>query len=191
MEVANIYDNGPISPIAKIKNNLSIWTLKNWAHYRIENIEPLAPSNTMVAEMVTLSGALVLPANGTITKIVVPILQPAENEFLHLRWEPIDDVQGILWEQASVERLRARAVTSRVTRMTRFWDPFLATTTFCIIGMQRDMNLEVRNPNPVALPQARFIFYGFRYDLIPLDKTIADAIENGKINTTWVPAEGF
>lgn len=183
MHVANIYDNGPISPIAKIKENLSIWTQGKWAHYNIANIEPLPRSRPMMAEMVTLSGATTIAANGTIAKRIVAILQPRELEFMHLRWEPIDDMEGILWEQPGIARYTAIAVQAGVTRFTAARDPYLATTTFWILGRQRDMNLEVRNPNPVALPLARFVFFGYRYMLTKLDKEPPV--------TTWLPAEGF
>ncbi len=137
----------------------------------------------MIAEMVTLSGATTIAANGSIAKRIVAILQPRESEFLHLRWEPIDDVEGVLWEQSGTAKFVTAAVHARVTRFTAARDPYLATTTFCILGRQRDMNLETRNPNPVALPQARFIFFGYRYMLTLLDREPPV--------TTWLPAEGF
>jgi len=183
MEVANIYDNGPISPIAKIKENLSIWSVGKWSHYRIENLEPMPRSSPMIVEMVVASGATTIAGNGTIGKQIVAILQPADLEFLHLRWEPLDDVEGILWEQAGSGRYVTRSVHARVSRFTGTRDPNLATTTFWILGRERDMNLEVRNPNPLALPQARFVFFGFRYKLEPLA-----AVPTA---TTWLPAEGF
>lgn len=183
MQVANLYDNGPICPIAKIKENLSIWTVGKWAHYNIRNIEPLPRSSPMIAEMVTLSGATTIGANGTIAKRVVAILQPRALEFLHLRWEPIDDMEGVLWEQAGSARFVTASVHARVTRFTATRDPYLSTTTFWILGPRRDMTLEVRNPNPVALPLARFIFFGYRYMLELLDKEPQV--------TTWLPAEGF
>lgn len=181
--VGNIYDNGPISPIAKIRENLSIWTLGKWAHYQIQNIEPIPRSSPTVVEMVTASGAVTIAANGTIAKRVVGILQLADLEFLHLRWEPLDDMEGILWEQAGTGRFVARQVHARVTRFTGVRDPYLATTTFWILGRDRAMNLEVRNPNPVILPQARFVFFGYRYKLesLPKEPNV----------TTWLPAEGF
>lgn len=181
--VANIYDNGPISPIAKIKENLSIWTLGKWSHFKIENIEPLPRSSPMIAEMVTLSGATTIAANGIINRSIIPILQIGDSQFFHLRWEPLDDVEGILWEQATKGRFTGRAVQARVSLFTATRDPYLATTSFWIFGLNRDMNLEVRNPNPVALPQARFVFFGFRYALSNLASEPAV--------TTWVPAEGF
>lgn len=196
MEVANIYDNGPISPIAKIRENLSVWSVGKWGHYRIKNIEPMPRSSPMVVEMVAASGAAVIAANGTIAKQAVAILQLSELEFLHLRWEPLDDMEGVLWEQAGTGRFVTRSVHARTSLFTGARDPYLATTTFWILGRDRDMNLEVRNPNPVPWPIARFVFFGYRYTLAALDreekgKVIIDGIEAGRIASTWLPAEGF
>lgn len=190
-EVANLYDNGPISPIAKIKENLTIWTVGQWQHYRIENIEPLPWSSPLVVEMILASGATFLAPYGTIGRRVVAILQPREMEFLHVRWEPIDDVEGILWEQTGTGKFVAQAVHARVTRETARRDPYLATTTFWILGRNREMNLEVRNPNPVIISQARFIFGGYRYMLKPLSVEDGKKIENSQLKSTWIPAEGF
>ena len=180
--LSGIYDSGPIQPIAKIKENLSIWTNQLWEHYNIEYIEPIPRSSPTIVEMVTASGAVTIAANGMIAKQVVAILQLADDEFFHLRWEPIDDMEGVLWEQASKGRYAARSVHARVNRFTGLRDPYLATTTFWILGRNRDMNLEVQNPNPVALPQARFVFFGYRYILARLSTPPSV--------TTWVPAEG-
>ena len=46
MQVANIYDNGPISPIARIKDNLAVWTSGKWEAYRIDFIEPIPRSTS-------------------------------------------------------------------------------------------------------------------------------------------------
>jgi len=182
--VANIYDNGPISPIARIKDNLSVWTSTKWLHYKIDFIEPVPRSSPMVVEMVVASGATTIAANGTIGKQIVPILQMNSNELLHLRWEPLDDVEGVLWELAGQARFSPRGAHARVSLMTGEFDPNLATTTFYIVGgtPAMDMNLAVRNPNPVALAVARFAFFGYRYVLQPLTSEPA--------TTTWLPAQG-
>jgi len=188
--LSGIYDSGPISPIAKIKENLSIWTLGQWAHYRIEFIEGMPRSSPMVAEMVVLSGATTIAANGTIQQTLLNILTLRDREFVHLRWEPLDDVEGVLWEQAGTGRFVTRGVHARVTPFSGERDPNLAATTFWILGKDRDMNLEVRNPLPVAQPLARFVFFGYRYVLKALSSTEVAEIEAGRRATTWVPAEG-
>lgn len=180
--VANIYDNGPISPVVKIKENVSLWTSNLWEHNMVEYIEPIPRGSPMVVDFVAASGAVTIAANGSIAKRVALILQLAKGEFLHLRWYPIDDMEGILWEQASQGRYATRAVQARVNLYTEEWDPWLATTTFFITSVDRDANIEVSNPMGIAWPRARFVFFGFRYILSPL---------KGEPHvTTYIPAEG-
>lgn len=198
-----IYAPGPIKPAVKIKENLSLWTSGGWEYYRTDFIEPMPRSTPLVVEMVVASGATALVAGGTIAKRIVAILQLNELEFLHLRWEPLDNVEGVLWERAGQGRFMSRSATARVDRGTRTYDPYLATTTFFILGRDRDMNLEVRNPMSYATPVARFAFWGYRYILTPLlPEGVSDAdkaaLRRGEVDvvkriigaTTWVPAEG-
>lgn len=180
--LSGIYDSGPIAPIAKIKENLTIWTRGKWVHFNINYIEPIPRSSPTVVEMVT-APATTIPLYGTIAKRLVAILQLNDLEFLHLRWEPLDDMEGVLWQLSSQARFTTRSVHARVTRYTTIRDPYLATTTFFILGRDKDMNLEVRNPNPVALPHARFVFFGYRYMLEPL--VAAPPV------TTYLPAEAM
>lgn len=188
--ISGIYDSGPISPVAKIKENLSIWTVGAWSHYRIEFIEPMPANSQSVTELVLVSGATTIAANGQVASQLVNFLQLNEMEFLHLRWEPLDDVEGLLWEQSSVGRYVTRSLHSRVSLFTSVRDPYLATTTFFILGRDRDANIEAQNPNPVALPQARFSFFGYRYVLSALKQDVIDGITLGRIPSTWLPAEG-
>jgi len=188
--LSGIYDGGVIAPIAKIKENLSIWTVGQWSHYRIEYIEGIPWSSPTTVEMVTASGAATIAANGTISKQVIAFLQLADLELMHLRWEPIDDMEGVLWEQSSQGRFIARALHARVDMLTSARDPYLATTTFFVLGRNRDMNLEVRNPAPVARALARFVFFGYRYVLSELTAEVKKGIEEGRVNSTWLPAEG-
>ncbi len=181
-EVANIYDNGPISPIAKIKENLSVWTVGQWSHFEIQYIEPMPRSSPMMVEMVTLSGGLTIAANGIIASTLINVLELNKGEFLHLRFLPIDDMEGILWEQRGQGRFVTRSAHARVTLGTPAYDPNCATTTFFILGRDLDPYLEVRNPNPVVWPVARFMFWGYRYLLKKLPQKPSV--------TTWVPAEG-
>jgi len=188
--LSGIYDSEPIQPVAKIKENLSIWTVGQWSHYRIEFIEPMPANSQAVTDLVTVSGATTIAANGQVAAQLVNFLQLNEMEFLHLRWEPLDDVEGVLWEQTSVGRYVTRSLHSRVSLFTEIRDPYLATTTFFILGRDRDANIEAQNPNPVALPQARFRFFGYRYVLSELKQEVIDGIGNGRVPSTWLPAEG-
>lgn len=205
-QLSGIYDSAWIQPIAKIRENLSILTLGKWMHYWIDYEEPIPPGPGMVVDMVAVANLPAgLLAGATITKRVVVILQLNDMEFLHLRWEPLENVEGILWEQAGQARFQIRNVHSRVDRNTRSWDPHLVTTTFWIMGLQRDMNLEVRNPMAYMTPAARFLFWGWRYLIRPynleaMGVPIEDQNKMGLGDpetvkkyigaTAWLPAEG-
>ena len=198
--LSGIYDSEFIQPIARIKQNLSLWTQGMWAHYLIEYQEGIPPGPASTVDMVVQAGVTTLAANGTIAKRIVTILQLSTLEFFHLRWEPLDNVEGVLWEQPGQGRLVSRNIHSRVDRNTRGRDPTLATTTFWIIGMDRDMNLECRNPMGYAIPAARFVFWGNRsilklHEFTGEDKVKAAAGDMKTVErligpSTWLPTEG-
>lgn len=201
--LSGIYDCDFVQPVAKIKENLSVWTTLQWSHFVIDYIEPMPPGPASLIDMVVIAGATNIPALGTITKRVIAALQMASNEIVHIRWEPVDNVEGVLWEQSGQLKFNSKNLSSRVNWQTRLWDPFLASTTFWIVGSNRDMNLEVRNPNAFALPQARFMFYGHRYLVTPWDfcklsqqtqnllaKGDPPTVKQYLGATAWVPAEG-
>ena len=181
-EVANLYDNGPISPVVKIKENLSVMTGGDWSHYRVDYIEPLPRSAPLVVDLVALSGNVTIAANGSITKQLIQFLRLNDKEITHFRFEPIDDIEVILWEQSATARYATNFVQARASKFTATRDPWLATTTFFVIGKDRDVNIEARNPNPVAWPQARVAFWGYRY--------IVSDLKSVPAVTTYIPAEG-
>src|SRR3990167_8955763 len=88
-----------VQPVAKIKQNLSIWVQSKWQHFRIEYSEGIPPGPVQVIDMVANAGLTALAAGGTIPKQGINFLLTSTNELLQLRWEPLDDVTGILWEQ--------------------------------------------------------------------------------------------
>lgn len=168
MEVGNLYDNGPLSPIARIKDKLACWLVDKWIPFTIEYIEPIPRSSPFVIDMVALSGLLTIPAGGQAPKQAIAVLQMNANELLHLRWEPIDDVEGGLWELANSARFNPFGGQARVSLFTATRDPWLATTTFFILGQQKDVNIGAWNPQAIAQPTARFAFWGYRYLLEPI-----------------------
>jgi len=216
MEVANIYDNGPLSLVARIKDNISVYTAKKWSHYQVAFAEPWPRSSPLRVDIVALAGVTVIAANGNLAKRLVPLLQVTDGEMLCVRFEPLDDVEGVVWEQSGTGKFNSRNNHARVDMATCLRDPYLASTTFFIMGYQRDMNLEVQNPNPVALYQARFQFQGYRYVLDEISPDLSSVVDqNGRPDnkkqedivrqlaagdkatvsqyigpTTWLPAEG-
>ncbi len=207
-ELSGFYDSAPIQPLCRIKETFSVFSGGNWNHCIVDYLEGIPPGPASQVDMVVQTGGTQVAANATINKSVVAILQLNQQEFLHLRWEPTDPVEGVLWELSGEARLYARNIHSRVDRATRSRDPFLATTTFFIWGQDRDINLEARNPMAYALPSARFQFFGYRgvWSLVNLDRfkqlpdwaTIQLKLAQGDRETVrtyigptvWIPAQG-
>ncbi len=205
----NYYDAhqpGPIAPAAQIRQNVSIWTQQVWEHYNIDFIEGMPLGSQSIIDMVNAAGVTTIAANGTLAKRVITQLRVNMNEMLHLRWHPIEALEGILWEQPNKSRNESRALASRVDFRSGEQDPHYAATTFFILGIgqgDRDFNLEVRNPQGFAYPMARFQFWGYRYILKPIDlsrlnATDKTAMKNGDPETikrvlgatTFIIAEG-
>lgn len=174
-EVANIYDNGPISPIARIDENVTIWTDNTWKPFRIRWMEGLMPSSPFTFNFCTIT-APTIAANGLAAKQVLGILTMHKLELLHVRWEPIDDVEGRLYQLANAARFASRGAHARVSIFTRLRDPNLATTTFFVMGENKDAQIECLNPNPVVIAIARVSFWGFRYLLDELPATPVNAV---------------
>ena len=173
MEISGIYDSGPISPVAKIHENLGILTEGQYRYFNIYYIEGLPRSRPMMIDMVGLNNAANIGAYTQLNAQLVTAISPGGSdrmkEFLQLRWEPVDDVEGFLFELNNQGRYSAAGVFASVTRFSRERDPYLAATTFFVIGINKDAQIGAFNPNAVALPRARFIFQGYRYLLTPLD----------------------
>ena len=201
--LSGIYDSAPIQPVAKIKENLAIWSGGRWGFYQIEHQDSIAPGPASTVDMVMQAGVTTIAANGTIQKRLVTILLLNDYELLHVRFEPLDNVEGIVWELAGQQKMSSRNIHSRVDRQTRELDPYLSSTTLFILGSKKDVNLECRNPNAYALPAARFVFWGDRniisdIDLSQVPSPIKARLAMGDVKAvrdvigpvTWVTAEG-
>ena len=171
-EVSGIYDNGPISPIAKVKENLGILTEGSYRYFNIYYIEGWPRGRPLMVDMVSLNNGANIPGYTQLNAQLVQSIQPGGSdtmkEFLHLRWEPIDDVEGFLFEPANQGRFSAHGAQASVTLFSRDQDPYLAATTFFVIGINKDAMIAAFNPNAIALPRARFVFWGYRYLITPL-----------------------
>lgn len=171
-EVGNLYDNGPISPICQIDEKLTIWTENSWQHFNADYIEGTPRSRPMAIDIVALNNAPNIGANAALNAQFVLAIQPSgdvkHKELLHLRWEPLDDVEGLLFELAPA-RYSPRGAQATVTMFSALRDPYLGATTFFVLGPNKDARIGAYNPNPVALPRALFVFWGYRYILSPLE----------------------
>lgn len=182
----NIYYDGPISPVVKQQENISVFSENKYLHYKVRFIEPIPLSRPFVADLVALSGATVIPANGQIQQAVLAVIQVNQDELIHLRWEPLDDVEGALWQLGGHARFGPRGGQARVSLFTQLRDPYLASTTFFVLGgvTAKDAQIGAFNPNPVALPMARFAFWGYRYGGL-------ERLDVQPPATTYLPAQAM
>lgn len=183
--VANIYDSGPISPIAKIGENLAIWRDMAWYAYKIQWYEGIPRSSPFVIDLVAASAATNVAAGATTTKTILTALACYPNELLHLRWEPIDDIEGMMWELSNQARYATKGAQARVSKFTRKQDPNLSSTTFWIFDQNRDPSFSAFNPWSIAQSTARVAFWGYRYILQPMT-----GVDPTKIVSTFLPAQG-
>lgn len=191
MQVANLYDNGPISPIAKISENLALWKEGTYSPYKIQWIEGMPQSSPLVLDLVALAGATSVAAGSqTAKQTAIIALSAYPNELIHLRWEPIDDVEGILWELNDQARYSTKGVQARTGPFTSRRDPFLASTTFWILGQNRDPSFSAYNPWGIAQPTARFAFWGYRYVLTESSSADKLRFENNNLPITYIPVQG-
>ena len=189
-EISSIYDSGPISPIARVGENLAIWRGNAWVPYKIQWYEGMPQSSPMVIDFVATSGAVTIAAGGQTQKSVSQTLSMTPDELLHLRWEPIDDVEGLLWELNEMSRYTTRGAQCRTSPFTSRRDPWLATTTFWILGQNLDPLIGAFNPWAIAQPTARFAFWGFRYILTPCTGEDLVKFQNKSLPVTYLPIQG-
>lgn len=187
MEISGIYDSGPISPVAKVKENLAIWVVNSWTRYSVEFVEPIPRSGPYTVDLVIAGNNNVpVAAGGTINASVLTLLQMNDDELLQIRWEPIDDVEGRLWQLGRLARFNSKGGQAAVSLLTKQYDPFLASTQFFILGRDKDPQIGCFNPLGVAQPTARFIFFGYRYTLKENKSVPVHASP-----VTYIPATGM
>jgi len=191
--LSGIYDSEAVQPVCKIKENVSVWTVGKWYHFRVDMIDgfPAGPDNLI--DMVNIAGATNIAANGTLAKRLIAALQIDSYELLQLRLDVVDQIEVRVWEQAGQTKNATARTHARVAPHSRTYDPNMSLTTFFIIGSNRDVQIEVFNPNAYALPTARVQFWGLRY-LVTEHTTLRGVDDKDKVQaaigaSTWLPAE--
>lgn len=183
MEITGIYDSGPMRPVCRIKDSLAVYTDNKWKGFNVIYLEPIPRSTPFIIDLVLLNGATTIPANSPMNKQISVALQMTDNELFQVRWEALDDVDGMLWELSNAARFAVRGGQAHVDLWSDTYDPNLSTTTFFIMGNQKDAMIGAINPRPVAQPSARFAFWGFRY--------ILDSTPDIHPSATYLPAQSL
>ena len=194
--IYNPYDDGPIAPICRVKDNVGIWTGSKYEPFQVDYIEPIPRSSPFVVDIITmtaLAGVTAIPAYAFIPAMLIPALQMNFNELFHARWYPLDDIEGALFQLSSMARYAMRGGQARTSLLTRTADPNLSTTTFWVYGTTaaKDAYIQTVNPNPVPVYVARFAYFGYRYVLSQITGTQYNGIyPTTPANITYLPAQG-
>ena len=206
MEPSGFYDTVALLPAARIRDNLAILTMGKWHFYLVTFREPIPPGPASIVDFVAVAGAgaTQIGANATLAARVAAVLQLDENEMVQFWWEAMDPVEGVLWQQGAIGRYRTRNIQARIELNTGQIDRHNLFNTFFVLGLNRDAQIEVRNPLAVAQPTARFKFWGHRFIIEELkaggtaaDQKLAEmgdiaAVQRvfGTRTFSWVVAEG-
>jgi hypothetical protein len=172
--VSGIYDNGPISPIVKIDENIRVDLNDKSYYYQVKFLEGIPRSTPFTIDLIAAAGVTTLATANRLQAQIVAVLQVSDDEMIQMRFKPIDlNVEGELYQLGGVARFNnPQGGQARVTQMTGEHDPNYASTTFFVIGRNKDAQIGVFNNGGVAVPQARFAFWGFRYILKEISRPV-------------------
>jgi hypothetical protein len=169
-------------PVALIGHNVCV-KYANDSHYRrVIWFEGITPFQFLDI------GAIAAGAVSNRTQAV--LLQAWRNEFLQIRWFPLDNAQVRLYLPNADGRmnLRNQQVAVDPTIVTR--DPCLHLTEF-FSWEDRNPAFEAINYTAVALTRCRLVGQGYRFVTESLPATDVAKIKAGTLQCTYVVASGF
>jgi len=180
----NLYNQGPITPVCQIGEHLAIYSTTQYLGFQVDFIEPVPRSSQFVVDLVAEAGVGFLAPSGAIAGQLLPELQVHSNELGHFRWFAIDDIEGQLWQLSNMARFAPRGGQAGINLFTPIFDPWLATTTFWVLGGlgDKDARIGCTNISGAIIGQARFGFFGYRYILKPEAQVHP--------NARYLPAQG-
>lgn len=172
---------GFMDPVALIGQNICVKYANSNHFRRVIWFEPIPPFQFLDIGAVA--------ANGTSARTPAQNLQTWDNEFLQIRWYPIDRAQIRLFLPNADGRgnLRNTQVPIDPTIVDR--DPCLHLTEI-FIWEDRNPSFEAINYSAYALTQCRLIGMGYRFVTEALSDVVMDKIKNG-MACTYVVASGF
>jgi hypothetical protein len=205
-EIASIYDAWHFQPVVQNKENLALYIGTKWQYYICEYQNPIIPGDQTVVDLIpTATPAITQIAGlGAVAAQLVTIMQMDPDDFIQARFEPLDYVAGQVWEAGGQQLQKAKNIHSDITPMTRQWDPYLASSTFFVYGINHDMRLGVRNIMANPIYRARFQFWGCRMIIskhpdyekatgrlkVDLELGIKEVVRDTIGPVRFVPAEG-
>lgn len=173
---------GGMEPVALIGHNVCI-KYENDNHYRrVMWFEPVAPFEFLDI------GAVV--ANAVSVRTQAVNLQVWRNEFLQLRWYPLDTAQIRPYLPNASGRMLLRQLQVPVDPTIIYRDPCLHLTEM-YIWEDRNPAFEAINYTAVALTQCRLIGMGYRFITESLKDADVEKIQQGNLQCTYLVASGF
>lgn len=175
-------DQGFMDPVALIGQNVCV-KYANSNHYRrIIWFEPVPPFQFLNIGAVA--------ANATSARTPANNLQTWDNEFLQIRWFPLDNAQIRLFLPNADGRASLRNIQVPIdpTIITR--DPCLHLTEM-FIWEDRNPAFEAVAYPAIALAQCRLVGMGYRFVTESLSPEKEKAIQTGQIACTYIVASGF
>jgi hypothetical protein len=173
---------GLIEPIALIGHNVCVKYANDNHYRRVIWYEGIAHH-----QFLDCGG---IAANNTSGRVAANNLQGWRNEFLQIRWFPIDTVQVRLFVPNADGRmsLRNQQVPVDPTIVTR--DP-CGHLTEIFIWEDRNPSFEALNYTAGAITQSRLIGYGYRFVTESLNQSEINKIMAGQAACVYVVASGF
>ena len=170
-------------PIAKMGENLLVWSGNAWHGYVIDYQEHLPLASPSIIDF----GAVA--ASGTVASSLVASLQLELGYLIQMWMKPLDDIEIVLWLVQGQQRFRIRDTGFRVSIFTGIDDPHWLTTEFAAIGTIHDPYLEIRNPSAYALATSLIAFWGNKYIIKKADVKLEAAMLSGDKPASRIVAE--
>ncbi len=170
---------GLMEPVAQIMQNVAIFWAGNWQYRVVSYLEPIPPFQFLDIGAVA--------ASATSVKTAAPNLDAFNEEFLQIRWWPLDNAQIRLWLPAANQRYALRNISSIVDPNIVNRDPCLHLTEF-FVWQDNDPSFEAVNGMDYALAQCRLIGMGFRFVTKAMEAVTKLNVESGKLPCTYVVA---
>lgn len=173
---------GSMEPVALRGHNVCIQYANDMNYRLVKWLEPLPPFQFLDI------GAIA--ANTVSARTQANLLQAWRNEFLQIRWYPIDTIQVRLFLPNADGRSVIRNIQIPVDPTIVFRNPDLNMTEF-YVWEDRNPAFEAINYTAGPLTQSRLIGMGYRFITDPLPPKSVDAIKNGTLQCTYLGASGY
>lgn len=180
----NLYSGGPMAPICQIKEHLAVYTEQTWKGYEVDFIEPQPRSSNFIIDLIAIAGVGPLAVGAQVVGQLLTAIQVNDGELCHYRFFVLDDVEAEVWQLSNMARFAPRGGQAGVNLFTAAYDPWLATTTFWVLGGlgDKDARIGCTNISGAVQPRARVGFFGYRYIVKPEPKV--------HTNARYIPAQG-